>query len=456
MSLQRAAIAVAVLSFSLLAPASVTQVFAGRRGPQQFGEVKPDKALVYFIRTSRFNGSARTQYLYADQTFLGVVRNGSYSFAYVDPGEHLLWTNWTRVTKEVELVAGQTYYVDVWLTISLVDEARGKALIEEVGDFVTPTEGDMTNAASQIENRYERAKKKEARKEKAEVAPAALSVAPPESTEGMLQVPANTPATLELLENVCSSLTATGDTVWFRASEDAAVEGGVFLKKDTLVKGIVREAVPAQGGGKEGALEIVVPALMAPDGSSLPTIGLILSSGEERGDASLASGSMFGVLGALAVRGREAYHFAGEKFKVFTRQVTWIRPDGRAGEAPLPAEPVAAGDLILKGQVPDPVKFKPRKGKINETVDIDLDSGTEPREVVVFALGGSEIPEPIKPLEITPHGKGWRCTFKGWDLARYMREQAGSTEVPVKMRGALQDGKPFVALASVNFSVDRE
>ena len=214
--------------------------------------------------------------------------------------------------------------------------------------------------------------------------------------------------------------------------------------------------MPAQGGGKEGALEIVVPALMAPDGSSLPTIGLILSSGEERGDASLASGSMLGVLGALAVRGREAYHFAGEKFKVFTRQVTWIRPDGRAGEAPLPAEPVAAGDLILKGQVPDPVKFKPRKGKINETVDIDLDSGTEPREVVVFALGGSEIPEPIKPLEITPHGKGWRCTFKGWDLARYMREQAGSTEVPVKMRGALQDGKPFVAVASVNFSVDRE
>jgi len=456
MSLQRAAVAVVVLSFSLLAPASVTQVLASRRGPQEFGEVKPDKALVYFIRTSRFNGSARTQYLYADQTFLGVIRNASYSFAYVDPGEHLLWTNWTRVTKEVELVAGQTYYVDVWLTIAIVDEARGKALIEEVGDFVTPTEGDLKNAASQIENRYERARKKEARKEKAEVATAAPAVAPPEDTEGMLQVPANTPVTLELLENVCSSLTATGDNVWFKASEDATVEGGLFLKKDTLVKGIVREAVPAQGGGKEGALDIVVPAITAPDGSSLPTVGLILSSGEERGDASFASGAMFGLIGALAVQGREAFHFAGEKFKVFTRQVTWVRPGERAGETPPPAEAVTAADLILKGKVPDPVKFKPRKGKISETVEIDLDSGAEPRELVVFALGGSEIPEPIKPLEISPHGKSWRCTFKGWDLARYMRDEAGSTEVPVKMRGTLQDGKPFLAVASVNFSVDRE
>src|SRR5437867_11051199 len=154
MSLQRAAIAVAVLSFSLLAPASVTQVLAGRRGPQQFGEVKPDKALVYFIRTSRFNGSARTQYLYADRTFLGVIRSGSYSFAYVDPGEHLLWTNWTRVTNEAELVAAQTYDVDVRLTISAVDEARGKALIEALGDFVPPPEGDMTTAVSQTESGY--------------------------------------------------------------------------------------------------------------------------------------------------------------------------------------------------------------------------------------------------------------------------------------------------------------
>src|SRR2546427_7115668 len=96
MSLQRAVVAATVLSFSLLAPASVTQVFAGRRGPQQFGEVKPDKALVYFIRTSRFNGSARTQYLYADQTFLGVVRNGSHTLWYVACREHLPSSQPTR------------------------------------------------------------------------------------------------------------------------------------------------------------------------------------------------------------------------------------------------------------------------------------------------------------------------------------------------------------------------
>src|SRR2546425_10881498 len=93
MSLQRAVVAATVLSFSLLAPANVNQVFAGRRGPQQFGEDKPDKALVYFIRTSRFNGSARTQNLYADRTFLGVGRNGSLHSSHVGPRGHPLRAN---------------------------------------------------------------------------------------------------------------------------------------------------------------------------------------------------------------------------------------------------------------------------------------------------------------------------------------------------------------------------
>jgi len=95
MSPHRTAATVAVLLLSLALPAVLPRSRAGRRGAQQFGEVNPNKALVYFIRTARLSGSGRTQYVYADQTFLGVIRSGSYGFAYLEPGPHLFWTNST-------------------------------------------------------------------------------------------------------------------------------------------------------------------------------------------------------------------------------------------------------------------------------------------------------------------------------------------------------------------------
>ncbi|OLD64914.1 MAG: hypothetical protein AUI47_03795 [Acidobacteria bacterium 13_1_40CM_2_68_5] len=346
----------------------------------------------------------------------------------------------------------------MWQTISVVDETRGKALIEEVADFMTPTDNDRSVAADQIQNRYERARKKEARKEKADVATIAAPGSPPENTEGMLKVPANTPITLEILENVCSGLTNTGETVWFRVAADAAVDGSVVLKKDTLVKGTVREAEAAMGGGKEGVLDIVVPALTTRDGSALPTIGQIASAGMERGDASLASGMGFGLIGALAVKGREAYHLAGEKFTVRTRQEAWVHADGPAGETDqTPQAPTASDEgLVLKGRATDPIKFKPRKGKVSDTVEIDLDADAEPREVIVHAFGATEIPEPIKAVDISRHGKGWRCTFNGWEFARHLREDGERTAIPVEMRGALQDGRTFVAEAAVTFTLERE
>jgi len=57
----RIAAAAALALFALAAPATAPPARAGRRGDPQFGEVKPDQALVYFIRTARFNGSARTR-----------------------------------------------------------------------------------------------------------------------------------------------------------------------------------------------------------------------------------------------------------------------------------------------------------------------------------------------------------------------------------------------------------
>ena len=450
----RIAAAAALVLLALTAPATAPPALAGRRGDPQFGEVKPDKALVYFIRTARFGGSARTQYVYADDTFLGVLRSGSYSFSYVAPGRHLFWTNWTKVTREIDLAPGETYYLDIWMTIAVVEEARGKELIEQVGDFVSPAPDDFETAKSQIEHRYERAKRKEGEKEKADVPVVEAASTPPVNVEGMLKVPANSIVSLDLLENVCSGLSTNGDTVWFRVAEDASVDGAVFLSKGRLVKGVVRQSEAATGMGKEGVLEVVVPSLPAEDGSAVPTIGQIASSGQERTGAATGAAAGFGLFGAAMVKGREAYHLAGERFVVHTRQDAWIRP-GAPSSGPAAAA-AASGGLVLKGTARDPIKFNPRKGKISDTIEIDLDAQKEPRDVAAFRFGEWEVPEPVKATMIERHGKAWRCTFTGWGVTRYLQQGAGDTTVPIKMRGALEDGTSFIAEANVVLSVDKD
>src|ERR1041384_6892431 len=67
------------------------------------GEQRAAAALVYLIRKGRFQGGGRTMFVYADETFLGVLDNGTYTFAYVAPGTHLLWTNWTSRRKEIDV-----------------------------------------------------------------------------------------------------------------------------------------------------------------------------------------------------------------------------------------------------------------------------------------------------------------------------------------------------------------
>lgn len=128
------------------------------------GEPQADQALVYFIREARFLASARTMFLYADQTFLGIVDNNSYTFAYVAPGKHLFWLNWAKINDEVELEAGKTYYFTVWDHFTQIDEEYGKTLIEVVKSHIRPEAKEEKTAEDQIRKRYVKAEKYAAKK----------------------------------------------------------------------------------------------------------------------------------------------------------------------------------------------------------------------------------------------------------------------------------------------------
>jgi hypothetical protein len=131
---------------------------------KEFAEPKPDAALVYLIREKRFQGSARTMFVYSDQTFLGTLDNNTYSYAYVPPGKHLFWLNWAKFNSQVELEAGKTYYYSVWTTFDSLDEVSGKAFIEAVEAYATPDEKEITTSAEQIEDRYGKATASAAKK----------------------------------------------------------------------------------------------------------------------------------------------------------------------------------------------------------------------------------------------------------------------------------------------------
>ena len=92
-----------VSSVSLLALAPDRGNAAELSTDKQFGEAKPDAALVYLIREKRFQDSGRTMFVFGDQPCLAALDNVSYAFVYLPPGKHLLWLNWAKITTEVEL-----------------------------------------------------------------------------------------------------------------------------------------------------------------------------------------------------------------------------------------------------------------------------------------------------------------------------------------------------------------
>jgi hypothetical protein len=89
-------------------PVIVCDVYTGTK--RAFGEVKKDKALVYFI--CRPNQQVNKVNIFDGEQFLAVIKKNYYSFVYLEPGKHFVWWNGLR-GNQFEFVPGQTYYLDL-------------------------------------------------------------------------------------------------------------------------------------------------------------------------------------------------------------------------------------------------------------------------------------------------------------------------------------------------------
>lgn len=124
-----------------------------------YGEPRDEQALLYLVRERRFQGGARTMFVYADEAFLGTLENNSYTFAYLDPGEHLLWQNWARYSTRVEVEAGRTYYFSLSTRFDEIDDEWGPKLVEEVEFYCSPETKERAKAEEHIAKRYAKAKR---------------------------------------------------------------------------------------------------------------------------------------------------------------------------------------------------------------------------------------------------------------------------------------------------------
>ena len=63
-----------------------------RSKEKTYGQVRDDKALVYFVRSPDWGrGVDSLLYLFSDNEFLGLLSKNSYTFVQLDPGLHYLW-----------------------------------------------------------------------------------------------------------------------------------------------------------------------------------------------------------------------------------------------------------------------------------------------------------------------------------------------------------------------------
>jgi hypothetical protein len=80
---------------------------------QKTTDAKPSKATVYVYRYKQFVGGALAPSVYCDETDLARMENGRYFTVKVDPGKHNFRSNDKQSGTELDVKAGQEYFLRV-------------------------------------------------------------------------------------------------------------------------------------------------------------------------------------------------------------------------------------------------------------------------------------------------------------------------------------------------------
>ena len=372
---------------------------------KQWGEPRHDKALVYAVREKAFVGGAVGMFVFADEQLIAFLRNGTYSFAYIDPGQHMIWGD-TDSTLDIHLVAGETYYISAHVAgpITLLTESDGKAAIDRIGAYIQNDATDTENGAKRVAKRYEKVRKREARKEKpaVEQLPAAGAAA----AEGSLKLAANTKLSMELMENLSSALNTAGQTVWLRVAEDVASDGKVVIPRGTPVRAMLRQVQHGSSHGAPGTLSATFVSIDLDASHRIAVVGDVSSSGRQR-----TAGAVSGGLMGLLITGTEAFEAAGSHYPAWIRDDTWL---GATSATP------AAASHPATTAAPVELAFGANTRSELPPVRLSFPCAAEVPVVQLVSIGDWTLPEPVKALTAAREGEACLADFDGWSLLRHL------------------------------------
>ena len=131
---------------------------ATKSAPKGIPDLDEDRALVLMIRAKSRHGRLHTNLLFANDRFMGAVDNDCYTYAYVEPGEVLLWTEGLWSAKILNLIGGQAYVARVnWGEINTVKPSTFAAATDELGrvnSHCEPTPKEIAIAEKKVQTQY--------------------------------------------------------------------------------------------------------------------------------------------------------------------------------------------------------------------------------------------------------------------------------------------------------------
>ncbi len=101
------------------------------------------KATVYIYRYKQFTGSALAPSVFCDDAALAKMENGRYFTAKIDPGKHVFHSNDKQAGVELDLKAGQEYFLRVEIATGFM-KGHGRMLL------VAPEQGKYELQSSKL------------------------------------------------------------------------------------------------------------------------------------------------------------------------------------------------------------------------------------------------------------------------------------------------------------------
>lgn len=152
--------------------------------------------------------------------------------------------------------------------------------------------------------------------------------APVKAVEGpSIELPADTPITLELKEQLYSQRNREGDEIIFAVAEDVVIDGRTCLVEGTPVTGIVQDVRPARSFGRRGYLDVEVETIYPLYSDPIPLAGDTEETGDENigesagtiGAGIVLGATVVGLVAGGAIQGGGAVIEPGTTFTVQTR-----------------------------------------------------------------------------------------------------------------------------------------